>query len=233
MGQKVHPIGYRLGITQKHLNYWYGNSQNVSYWLQDVEFLRNLIKKAFSKAGIAEIEIRKYQYISKVIFIKIFTANPHLIIEQNISHTDFFRKFEKNLIQRLQDYYKKRNLVPPENIYIHFYIEQINTPNSNASLIADKLINDLEHRKPFRRSLVYFVNKAKEAGVRGIKIQISGRLNGADIARSIKLQYGQVPLQTLRAKIDYVSKFAKTKYGLLGIKVWVFHGELVTPFSNL
>lgn len=238
MGQKVHPLGYRLGVTQKHLNYWYTKTTKSAYWLQDAIFLRNYIENTFSKAGIAKIEIRKCEYVAAFISIKIVAVRPFLILN-NFSDlknknfiNDAIKKFEKTLLDHLKNYYKIRKTIDFGEITCKISIEKITSPDSFATLIADKLINDLEHRKPFRKSMKFLVKKAKEAGVQGIKIQVSGRLNGADIARSIKLQSGELPLQTLRAKIDYSSKPAKTKYGLLGVKVWVFRGEELAPLSN-
>ena len=113
------------------------------------------------------------------------------------------------------------------------HVKPVSNPEIHAAILAERLVEDLEQRKPYRRAMRQLVQKAVRAGVKGIKIQVAGRLNGADIARSEDVREGPVPLQTLRADIEYASRSAKTIFGLLGVKVWVFHGEKLTPLSNV
>ena len=117
--------------------------------------------------------------------------------------------------------------------YYSLYIKPIKEPDAYAAVLAEKLVEDLQQRKPYRRAMRQTIQRALRAGVKGIKVQVSGRLNGADIARSEDVREGPVPLQTLRADIDYATHSAKTIFGLLGVKIWVFHGERLTPLSNL
>ena len=148
----------------------------------------------------------------------------------NLKSLDFFRD---QLLQKLKAFYRKRNLPDPGDININLYIKPVTGPDAYAAVLAEKLVADLQQRKPYRRAMRQIIQKAVRAGVKGIKVQISGRLNGADIARSEELREGPVPLQTLRADIDYSSKSAKTIFGLLGVKIWVFHGERLNPLTNL
>ena len=121
----------------------------------------------------------------------------------------------------------------PGNIQISLHVKPVANPDTYATVLAEKLVEDLEQRKPYRRAMRQVVQKGLRAGAKGVKVQVAGRLNGADIARAEDVREGPVPLQTLRADIDYASRSAKTIYGLLGVKVWVFHGEKLTPISNI
>jgi small subunit ribosomal protein S3 len=230
MGQKVHPLGFRLGITQKHQSYWCTKPRLSIIWIQDASFLRELIYKKYSGAGITNIEIHRRDFGSPSITIEINAARPALFVERETQNLDELRN---NLVKKLYSFYQKRNLQDPGNIKISLHVKPLQNPDLYASVLAEKLVEDLEQRKPYRRSMRQLVQKALRAGVKGVKVQVSGRLNGADIARSENLREGPVPLQTLRAEIDYSARSAKTIYGLLGVKVWVFQGEKLTPISNI
>lgn len=230
MGQKVHPLGFRLGITQKHQSYWCTKPRISALWVDDASFLRRFIQKTYTGAGITHIEIHRRELDYSSIDIKIYAARPALFSGRDLKSLDFFRD---QLIQKLKAFYRKRNLPDPGHININLYIKPVTGPDAYAAVLAEKLVADLQQRKPYRRAMRQIIQKAVRAGVKGIKVQISGRLNGADIARSEELREGPVPLQTLRADIDYSSKSAKTIFGLLGVKIWVFHGERLNPLTNL
>ena len=230
MGQKVHPIGFRLGITQKHQSYWCTNPQKSAVWIQDASFLRTYLYKTYIGAGIAKIEIQRRDLDSPSLGIEIHAARPANFLGRDTKGLDRLRD---ELVNKLKTFYRKRNLPDPGQINLSLYIKPLNEPDSYAAVLAEKLVEDLEQRKPYRRAMRQTVQRALRAGVKGIKVQISGRLNGTDIARSEDLREGPVPLQTLRADIDYSSKSAKTIFGLLGVKIWVFHGERLTVVSNL
>lgn len=230
MGQKVHPLGFRLGITQKHQSYWCTNRELSSVWIQDANFLRNFITKNYSKAGITRIEIRRRRFGSSSLTIEIFAARPNLFGNRETQNLD---KLRDSLTSELERFYRKRNLEQPAKLQISLYVKPLANPDIYAHVLADRLVEDLEQRKPYRRSMKQLVQRARKAGVKGIKVQVSGRLNGADIARAEDVRDGAVPLQTLRANIDYCSKSAKTIYGLLGIKIWVFNGEQLSKLDNL
>jgi small subunit ribosomal protein S3 len=230
MGQKVHPLGFRLGITQKHQSYWCTKPRTSAIWVQDSSFLRDFLKKRYVGAGITRIEIQRRDLDSPSIAIQIYAARPAMFLGADAKALDQLRD---EIVNTLQVFYRKRNLPDPGKINLSLYIKPLTEPDAYAAVLAEKLVEDLEQRKPYRRAMRQTVQKALRAGVKGIKVQISGRLNGADIARSEDVREGPVPLQTLRADIDYSAKSAKTIFGLLGIKIWVFHGERLTPVSNL
>lgn len=225
MGQKVHPIGFRLGITQKHQSYWCTTPEKSRLWIQEGNFLREYISKAFTGAGITRIEIQRQDLEWPTFKIEIQTANP-----KRFSALEAFRD---DLVKRLRAFYRKRQLPDPQQISLSIDIRPVKDSATYAAVLAEKLVEDLEQRKPFRRAMRQTVERALRAGAKGVKIQVSGRLNGADIARSENVHDGPVPLQTLRADIDYSSKSAKTIFGLLGVKVWVFRGERLTRVSNI
>jgi len=230
MGQKVHPVGFRLGITQKHQSYWCTNSKKSALWIQDASFLRSFLYKTYVGAGITKIEIQRRDLDSPSLGIEIHAARPANFLGRDTKGLDRLRD---ELVNKLKAFYRKRNLPDPGQINLSLYIKPLNEPDLYAAVLAEKLVEDLEQRKPYRRAMRQTVQRALRAGVKGIKVQISGRLNGTDIARSEDLREGPVPLQTLRADIDYSSKSAKTIFGLLGVKIWVFHGERLTVVSNL
>ena len=230
MGQKVHPVGFRLGITQTHQNYWCTKPRISSLWIQDSSFLRNFLQKQYIGAGISRIEIQRRDLESPSLSIEIYAARPAMFLGRDTKALDQLRD---ELVKKLRSFYRKRNLPDPGKINLSLYIKPLSEPDAYAAVLAEKLVEDLEQRKPYRRSMRQLVQKAMRAGVKGVKVQVSGRLNGADIARSENLREGPVPLQTLRADIDYAAKSAKTIFGLLGIKVWVFRGERLKPIGNL
>jgi small subunit ribosomal protein S3 len=230
MGQKVHPVGFRLGITQKHQSYWCTTPQKSALWIQDASFLRNYLNKTYVGAGITHIEIERRDLDLPSLGIEIYAARPALFLGRDAKGLDRLRD---ELVNKLKAFYRKRNLSEPTKIHLSLSIKPLPEPDIYAAVLAEKLVEDLEQRKPFRRAMRQTVQRALRAGVKGIKVQVSGRLNGADIARAEAVREGPVPLQTLRADIDYSSKLAKTIFGLLGIKIWVFRGERLTRVSNL
>ena len=222
MGQKVHPLGFRLGITQKHQSFWCTKPRLSALWIQDASFLRESISKQYNGAGITSIEIHRRDFGSPSLTIEIHAARPALFVGRETQSLDELRN---TLVKKLYAFYIKRNLPNPGNIQINLYVKPVSNSDTYATV--------LEQRKPYRRAMRQLVQKGLRAGAKGVKVQVSGRLNGADIARAENVREGPVPLQTLRADIDYASRSAKTIYGLLGVKVWVFHGEKLTPISNI
>lgn len=240
MGQKVHPIGFRIGITQKHQSYWCAKPKVSSLWVQDASFLRNFLEKNYIGAGITKIEIQRRDLDSPLISVEIYAARPAVFLgkdtkgrEATLSLDKGLDRLRDELVNKLKTFYRKRNLAQPEKINLSLYVKPLNEPDIYAAILAEKLVEDLQQRKPYRRAMRQTVQKALRAGVKGIKVQVSGRLNGADIARAENLREGPVPLQTLRADIDYSSKSAKTIFGLLGVKIWIFRGERLRSISNL
>lgn len=226
MGQKVNPLGFRLGITRKHRSQWFVKDSQYSQFTIEDFFLRKNILAEFSDAGITEITIqRKLDQIQ----IEIRTARPGIIIGRDGNRLEDLRKdLEKQLQKyRKNNFYYYRNTFPeglskPE---IGIHVTKLSNPDTEAAFVADFLVEQLQKRIPFRRAMKQALQRVQRAKVKGIKIQISGRLNGAEIARSEWIRDGRVPLQTLRANIDYSYQTAKTIYGIIGIKVWIFQEE--------
>lgn len=228
MGQKVHPLGFRLGINQKHQSYWCVKPKLSSLWIQDASFLRNFLEKTYIDAGITKIEILRRNFDFPSILIKIYAARSVIILKKNKDK----ERLQNELATKLKAFYRKRKLPDFDKFDISLDVTQLNKPNLYAIILAENMVKQLQQRKPFRKVMHQTIQKALNSGAKGIKVQVAGRLNGADMARVEYLQKGPVPLQTLRARIDYSSKSAKTISGLLGVKVWVFHGERLVSLSN-
>nr|YP_009105425.1 ribosomal protein S3 [Parietochloris pseudoalveolaris]AIT94052.1 ribosomal protein S3 [Parietochloris pseudoalveolaris] len=227
MGQKIHPLGFRLGITQKHRSQWFPKAKHYPQLVFEDNTLRKTLFDRFPEAGITDIHIeRKLDQIK----IEIKAARPGIILGRE-SQGKALEVLRAELEQKLKKQRAKTNfsgyLDEGLDLQIAITVKKLANPFSEAAFITDTLIEQLETRVAFRRALKQALKKAKRAGVKGIKIQVSGRLNGAEIARSEWVREGRVPLQTLRAEIDYCYRTAKTIYGLLGIKVWVFKGEVL------
>lgn len=229
MGQKVHPLGLRLGITQKHRSTWFSKFDNYPRLILEDKNIRSYIFKKYSKAHIINVLIKRYRTTQNIetketidlIEISIHTALPSKIL--NSKNTKQSLTELKDTLEKIC--YKQRinkNLPKTEIILNVLKVEDV---YSEASVLADYLIQQLEDRIPFRSALKKTLNRTRFTKLKGIKIQIAGRLNGAEIARTEWVRKGRVPLQTLRADIDYSYKTAKTIYGILGIKVWLFKGE--------
>lgn len=309
MGQKVNPLGFRLGVSQKHISHWFIDNNHYSQLVVEDQFIRNFFYKKFS--GIASIDIKRDL---NRIAIEVFSANTRDLLMEGGKMTakvtlsssaqvdvnkssaektnstegassssvqstvnsgaDSANNLCDQLLKELTAYRntrlkkilkssskkttseidsstakasslqkKQNNAIPPSDgknltefsppvesnmlkktMEVELFWTKVENPNTSAACLAEFIVEQLEKRVPFRRVLKRSIQKAEEASVSGIKVQISGRLNGAEIARSERIHKGQVPLHTLRAKIEYNSRTAKTIYGLLGVKVWVFNG---------
>lgn len=213
MGQKTHPLGFRLGITQKHRSSWFEPKESYPQTLEEDFKIRTYLERSLSSAGISKIEIHRK---SDQIELEIHTSRPGVIVGRSGTN-----------IEKLKDDLNK-NLRHPRQIRIN--VTELTKADSDASLIAEFIAQQLEKRVAFRRATRQAIQKAQRLNIQGIKVQVSGRLNGAEIARSEWVREGRVPLQTLRADIDYATKRAQTTYGVLGVKVWVFNGELTPRF---
>ena len=209
MGQKVHPTGIRLGIVKKHTSTWYAEGKRYSEnLLVDLE-VREYVKKRLAAASVSRVEIERPAQTAKVT---VFTARPGIVIG---------KKGED--VETLRSELGRRMGVP-----VQVNIEEIRKPDLDAKLVADSVAAQLERRVMFRRAMKRAVQNAMRQGAEGIKIQVGGRLGGAEIARSEWYREGRVPLHTLRADIDDSTAEANTTYGIIGIKVWVFKGEILS-----
>ncbi len=209
MGQKIHPIGLRLGIIKEHQSRWYADAKNYPALLQEDHLIRQYIQKALSNAGIANIRIdRKADQID----LEVHTSRPGVVVGRGGSGIETLREGLQKALGG--------------NRTIRVNVVEVQRPDAEASLLAEYVVQQLEKRVSFRRVVRQAIQRAQRADVKGIKLQVSGRLNGAEIARTEWVREGRVPLHTLRADIDYACCTAKTIYGILGIKVWVFKGEV-------
>lgn len=215
MGQKIHPLGFRLRITQKHHSSWFASKKEYSSVLEEDYVIRKYLQTKLSSAGISKIEINRK---SEQIEIEIHTSRPGIIVGRSGSGIDIIKEELQKLIS--------------QDNQIRVNVSELKNMDADANLIAEFIAQQLEKRTAFRRATRQAIQKAQRANVQGIKVQVSGRLNGAEIARSEWVREGRVPLQTLRADIDYATKEANTTYGKLGIKVWVFNGEKEPSFSK-
>ena len=237
MGQKVHPLGFRLGITKKHKSQWFVKTTHYPHLVVEDSFIRKILLEKFPDVGITHIEIqRKLDQIK----IEIRAARPGILVGRDGTNLEILRKLleQKLSIYRLNTLQSSSSLSSKssklknsqeehysgykQSMQVAIHVIKLSNPDSEANFIADFLVEQLEKRIAFRRAIRQAIQRAQRAGVNGIKIQVSGRLNGAEIARSEWVREGRVPLQTLRANIDYSYKTAKTIYGLLGIKIWAF-----------
>lgn len=210
MGQKIHPVGFRLGITKEHQSCWYADTKRYPELLQEDHLIRQYIAKELNNAGISQVQIERK---ADQIDLAIHTARPGVVVGRGGGGIEKLRT-------ELQD--KLGN-----NRQIRINVIEVARVDADAALIAEYITQQLERRVSFRRVVRQAIQRAQRAEVQGIKIQIGGRLNGAEIARTEWVREGRVPLHTLRADIDYAYRTALTIYGILGVKVWVFKGEII------
>lgn len=207
MGQKVHPTGIRLGIVKDWTSKWYADSKNYADMLNSDLEVRGFLKKRLSQASVSRIQIDRP---ANNAHITVHTARPGLVIGKKGEDIDALRAEVSSMM----------------GIPVHMSIEEIRKPELDAQLVAEGIAQQLERRVMFRRAMKRSVQNAMRLGAEGIKVNIGGRLNGAEIARSEWYREGRVPLHTLRADIDYGFAEANTTYGVIGVKVWIFKGEV-------
>jgi len=208
MGQKVHPIGMRLGIIKNHTSVWYADGQGYADKLFIDLKVREFILKKLAQASVSRIDIERPAETAR---ITIHTARPGIVIG---------KKGED--VEKLRQEVIKMMAVP-----VHINIEEIRKPELDAYLVAQNVAQQLVRRVQFRRAMKRVMQNAMRLGAEGIKVRVAGRLGGAEIARSESYREGRVPLHTLRADIDYATAEALTTYGILGVKVWIFKGEVL------
>lgn len=207
MGQKVHPTGIRLGIVKDWTSKWYANTKNYADLLNKDLEVRDFLKKRLSQASVSRIQIDRP---ANNAHITVHTARPGLVIGKKGEDIDALRGEVSKML----------------GVPVHMSIEEIRKPELDAQLVAEGIAQQLERRVMFRRAMKRSVQNAMRLGAQGIKVNIGGRLNGAEIARSEWYREGRVPLHTLRADIDYGFAEAATTYGIIGVKVWIFKGEV-------
>ncbi|MDA9471389.1 30S ribosomal protein S3 [Enterococcus sp. 5H] len=212
MGQKVHPIGMRVGIIRDWDAKWYAEKEYAEFLHEDLR-IRKFIATKLADAAVSTIEIER---AANRVNISIHTAKPGMVIGKGGSEVE-------NLRKELNKLSGKR---------VHINIVEIKKPDLDAKLVGEGIARQLENRVAFRRAQKQAIQRTMRSGAKGIKTQVSGRLNGADIARSEGYSEGTVPLHTLRADIDYAWEEADTTYGKLGVKVWIYRGEILPAKKN-
>lgn len=209
MGQKIHPRGFRIGITETWQSRWYATRDFARYIGEDIK-IRKFVKSKLQAAGISRVEIER---AAARVKINIFSAKPGLVIGKKGKDIEDLRRDLRNLVKR----------------DVSLNIIEARKADMDAQLVAENIAFQLEKRVNFRRAMKESVGRAQRMGAEGIKVQVGGRLNGAEIARVEKYREGRVPLHTLRAEIDYGFAEARTTYGVIGVKVWIFKGEKFAP----
>lgn len=208
MGQKVNPTGIRLGIVKKHTSTWYAGSDVYADKLYTDLMVREYLQKKLESASVSRIDIERPANTARVT---IHTARPGIVIGKKGEDVEKLRK----------------EVSAKMGVPVHINIEEVRKPDLDAKLVAANVAQQLERRVMFRRAMKRAVQNAMRQGAEGIKIQVSGRLGGAEIARAEWYREGRVPLHTLRADIDYATAEAGTTYGIIGVKVWIFKGEVI------
>ncbi|HMH68112.1 MAG TPA: 30S ribosomal protein S3 [Pinirhizobacter sp.] len=207
MGHKVHPTGIRLGIAKDWNSKWYANKGDYAKYLSADLKVREMLRKKLAQAGISKIQIERP---AKTARVTIHTARPGVVIGKKGEDIEKLRK----------------EVTAMMGVPTHINVSEVRKPELDAQLVAESIAQQLERRIMFRRAMKRSVGNAMRLGALGIKINVSGRLNGAEIARSEWSREGRVPLHTLRADIDYGVAEAKTTYGIIGVKVWIYKGEI-------
>jgi len=213
MGQKTHPLGFRLGITQEHKSTWYTNFNQYANVLQEDDKIRTYLNTISKSNSISNVRINR-NGLNDQIQLNIETGKPGILVGDLGAGLETLLTNVKKLL--------------PEDRQLTINVFEVEKVDLDASLLADLVAEQLEKRIAFRRAIREALQRAQKQNVNGIKIQVSGRLNGAEIARSEWIREGRVPLQTLRADIDYATQEANTIYGVLGIKVWLFKSEILS-----
>jgi len=213
VGQKIHPIGFRLGVVKDWDSKWYADKREYADLLHEDLAVKNLIKERFYQAGIANVEIERAANRAK---ITIHTGRPGMVIGRGGTEVDKLRK----------------DLEAKTGRQIQVNIVEVKTPETNAQLVAESIAFALERRISFRRAVRQAQQRAVRLGAEGIKVSVAGRLGGAEIARTEWSAEGSIPLHTLRADIDYGFSEANTTFGKIGVKVWIYHGEILPEVTE-
>lgn len=211
MGQKVNPIGLRVGIIRNWDSRWYAEKKEVPALVKEDAEIREFLNKTYKNAAVSHIEIERIKGKKDRVKITLHTAKPGVVIGREA-------ETKKQTVEKLEKLTNKE---------IIFNVVEVQRPEKVASLVAQSMAEQLENRASFRRVQKIAIQRALKAGAKGVKTIISGRLGGAEMARSEGYSEGQVPLHTLRADVDYATAEAKTTYGILGVKVWIYNGEVL------
>ena len=215
MGRKVHPVGFRLGIVKEHESRWYAEGRAFAELLEEDRAIRKLIIGENERAGISKIEIERLP-VARQVSVKIHTAKPGILIGRKGANVNLLRKKLESLTDKK----------------IHLDILEIENPDMDAYLIGESIASQLERRISHRRAIRQAIRRAMRAGAKGVMVTVGGRLGGADMARRESAREGRIPRHTLRADIDYANVEALTTFSKIGIKVWVYKGEILPERRN-
>ncbi|MCO5214750.1 MAG: 30S ribosomal protein S3 [Thermomicrobiales bacterium] len=213
MGRKVHPVGFRLGISSDWESKWFSEKQYTELLHEDIA-IRNLVEKELQRASIARIELERS---ANKVDVTLHTAKPGIVIGKQGANVERIR----GLIEKKVG--KKVNL----------RIEEIKVPETNARLIAESIAEQIQRRVAYRRAMKHAIQQAMRRGAKGVKIKMSGRLGGAEMSRTVTEMEGRVPLHTLRADIEFATVHAHTTYGRIGVKVWVYKGDVMPQMDEV
>lgn len=216
MGQKVNPIGFRVGSTFGWKSRWYAEKEHYADQVLEDFKLRKFLENSLSNAGVVQIDIERSL---KVIKIVLFVSRPGVVIGKGGSNLETV----KSAVERILNVSKKQK----DRVKIDLRVEEIKSPDLSAKLVAERIANQLVKRYPHRRAVSQALEKVTQAGAKGVKIVLSGRIGGSEIGRTEKYSEGSVPTQTLRANIDYYQLPARTRSGYVGIKVWIYKGDVI------
>ena len=209
MGQKVNPHGLRVGINKDWDSHWFVDKKDFAANIKEDNQIRSLLKKKYYQAAISKIVIEK---VAAKVIIKIYTARPGVLIGKQGSEIEVIKKSVAKICKGKQ---------------ISVNISEVKKPDADAQLVAESIAAQIEKRVSFRRAMKQAIGRSMRSGIKGIKVMVSGRLDGAEIARSESYHEGSIPLQTLRADIDYGFAEAHTTFGVIGIKCWTYKGEVI------
>lgn len=209
MGQKVNPNGFRIGVNKDWTSQWYADKKAFAQYLLEDSKIREAVKQKYGQCGIAKVAIER---TNKRLIVNIYTSKPGMLIGVKGAEIDEIKKLvAKNATTK--------------DITIN--VKEVKKPDLDSALVAESIALQLEKRVAFKRACKMAIQKAMKEGAKGIKVMVSGRLNGAEIARSEHFHEGSLPLQTLRANIDYGTATAKTTFGAIGVKVWIYNGDII------
>lgn len=210
MGQKTHPLGFRLGYSENWRSRWYATKRDFGTLIYEDFKIRKLVHREYKSAGVPKVEIER---TGDALRVTIHTARPGVLVGRKGVRVD---KLKESL-----------EAIAGRGKTVELYIREIKRPELNSTLVAESIAEQLEKRAAFRRTMKKAIQTTMQAGAKGVKVQVGGRLGGSEIARSEKQREGRIPLTTLRAEIDYGTAEAQTTYGVIGVKVWIYRGDKI------
>ncbi|HTM69234.1 MAG TPA: 30S ribosomal protein S3 [Candidatus Binatia bacterium] len=221
MGNKVHPRSFRTGVIYSWNSKWFASKREFAAMLREDLKIKNFLREKLKESSVDHIEVDR---TPRALTISVHSAKPGFIIGRGGTGVEDLKKALRELVTK-----GKKD---PQKLNLNLNIVEVSNPSLSAEIVLQSMIGDTERRLPFRRVLKQHLERVQKAGAKGVKLQIKGRLNGAEIAREEKLAWGSVPLHNLRADIDYAYGFARTLFGTIGIKVWIYRGEVFDKDKN-